>query len=758
MTASRWSHGVMFAVLVTYLAVMLAPGDPGRSVLDVVVGNAAYLTPVLVLLMRGHTHREERVWVIPLAAGVVAFVVGADLAVSQTATPGPGATATMSALAYLLVYPLFLTGILTALRRHLQGLGWIVALDGVTGALAGAGLAASAISPLVRQVWDGSATAVMSLAYLAGDVLLIGAALGALGTVGARNGRHFALWAGGLVIFAAGDIVYAYQTAVGSGEVGSWLDCVWAAACCLIALGAATLRRPQEHRVPGAGSLAVVSVSAVAAVAVLVLAPPVRQAPLPDGLSILALACCGGRFLLAFHQLRELAAVRVLALTDELTGAANRRALYAELDRLFQQANNRSGNEPASPFALVLVDLDHFKEVNDSFGHSAGDDLLRVVVDRFGAALTELGTPHLLSRLGGDEFAVLLYETGSRNAAIACGTALSESLLAPVSLDAAVLHVRASIGVSVAPEHAQSRSDMLFAADAAMYAAKSAGDPVALYSPTTAGDRRQRLAVAEDLYSALENDELVVEYQPIVEVGGGVVGAEALVRWDHPTRGRLRPDEFLDVAERYRLTSGIAGRVLDLALADLSRWRAAGRSMGVSVNVSASDLGDERLVGILAAALLAHDVPPSTLTIEVTETAMMRDPEAARTVMAAIAELGVRLSVDDYGTGYSSLEYLLRLPIDEIKLDRAFSADLADLGRSVAIVRSTVDLTHALGLHMVAEGVEDEQTLTILSDLGCDLVQGWHLGRPMSAEAFEAHLGLPPRVRRHQADAVRNRG
>jgi diguanylate cyclase (GGDEF)-like protein len=741
--ASRWTNGALLGTLAVYLCVVLTPGDPGRSAEDIWLGNIAFLMPVLILLLRGRTHRDERTWILPLASGIVAFVVGADLSTLQAATELN--TETPSAIAYICVYPLFLTAILTALRRQVHGVGRIVALDGVTGALAGAAVAASAISPLIAKVWDGSSSSVASLVYPAGDVLLVAAALGALGVVGVRNGRHFALWAVSMVAFAVGDIIYAYLLVVGSYVSGSWLDGLWAVACSLMAVGATTLRPPQDRRVAGAGSLAVVSASAVAAVAVLVLAPVAQHGLLPSGLAVLTLACCGGRFLLAFHQVRELAAVRVLALTDELTGVANRRALYAELDRLFRRdPKDESGSAAPAGFALVLVDLDHFKEVNDSFGHSAGDDLLRAVVERFREALARLGTPHLLSRLGGDEFAILVYEASSRNAAVAFGAALSESLLPPVTLDGVVLHVRASIGVSVAPEHAQSRGDMLFAADAAMYAAKSSGDPVGLYSPTAVGDRRQRLTVAEDLYAAFERDELVVEYQPVVDANGGVVGVEALVRWDHPTRGRLSPAEFLDVAERYRLTPRIAERVLDVALSDLSRWLAAGKPLRASVNVSASDLRDERLVAILAAALLKHDIVPSALTIEVTESAMMHDPELARTVMEAIAELGVRLSVDDYGTGYSSLEYLLRLPIDEIKLDRAFSADLAQEGRSVAIVRSTIDLTHALGLHMVAEGVEDEQTLVILRDLGCDLVQGWHLGRPMSAEAFEAQLGLRP--------------
>ncbi|HEX8495952.1 MAG TPA: bifunctional diguanylate cyclase/phosphodiesterase, partial [Actinomycetales bacterium] len=532
-------------------------------------------------------------------------------------------------------------------------------------------------------------------------------------------------------------IVYAHQLASGSYRIGSVLDSLWMVGLGLIAVGATTPSRPRADGVPPVRSLAVATLSSVAAVAVLVVAPDGGVDPLSSALALGTLAVAGLRLALAFLQLRELAVVRHQALTDELTGSGNRRALYRRLDDLLGEPGE-PGDLVAAPagFSLALVDLDHFKEVNDSFGHATGDEVLQRVALRFASTLAELGIPHLLTRLGADEFAVILEGVASPDAALGCGLALQESLVAPLTLEHVTLHVRASIGIALAPEHARSRSDMLFAADSAMYAGRTSGEPVSLFSPTLAGDRRNRLEVAEDLYAALERDELFVEYQPLVSTTGGIVGAEALVRWRHPVRGRLMPDEFLPVAERYRLTPEIAQRVLDLALTDVRRWRLDQPDLGVSVNVSATDLHNERLVHLVAAALLRHGVPPSSLTIEITESALMRDPEVAQAALQALDALGVRLAVDDYGTGYSSLEYLLKLPINEIKLDRAFSMDLARERRSVAIVRSTIDLTHALGLHMVAEGVEDAETLAILRDLDCDLVQGWHLGRPTSSADF----------------------
>jgi len=293
-----------------------------------------------------------------------------------------------------------------------------------------------------------------------------------------------------------------------------------------------------------------------------------------------------------------------------------------------------------------------------------------------------------------------------------------------VELDEAVLHAQASIGLALAPKHGENRGDLLFAADTAMYAAKTSGSSVVLHSPDTVGDRRQRLEVAEDLFKAIERRELTVAYQPIRTPDRTLVGAEALVRWDHPVRRWIDPEDLLMVAERYRITRAIAERVLDVSLADLSRWRIAGVPMTMSVNISASDLRDDAIVDLVAQSLLEHHLTPEVLTIEITESAMMHDPEKSFAVMRALDELGVNLSVDDYGTGYSSLQYLLELPIDEIKLSRTFVAGLAHEERARAIIASTIDLTHALGVRMVAEGVEDAQTLIALQEMGCDRVQG----------------------------------
>jgi diguanylate cyclase len=725
----------MFAVVAAYVALLtlgfLNVSGPLR---DGLVGNVALLLPTAVLLRRAADHPESRRWLLVLALGLCLYLFGNVYYVFGRAHAFPSP----ADVGYLAIYPTLLLALFLALREQLKGVRLIVGLDGLTGLLAGAAAASLVVSPLISQVWDRSLTAATTLAYPVCAVMVVAATVGAVGMVGRQRGPHFLVWAVGMLVFGLGDIAYAYQLAHGTYHLGTWLDASWAVGISLIAYGATHLRDNHESTLPGGGSLVVVTAASITSIAVLAVAPSWTENALPSVLPLLALSVCGIRFVLAFLQLRELAAVRAQAMTDELTGIANRRALYAELDRLFDPED--SAHVDGRAFALALVDLDHFKEVNDSHGHAAGDDLLRAVVARFAGALRDLQTPHLFARLGGDEFAILLHEAGSRNASMACASALQESLVEPVQLNDLVLHVQASIGVATAPLHATNRADMLFAADAAMYAAKSSGEPVLFHSPDAVGDRRKRLEIAEDLFTALERRELTVEYQPVYSADGNLVAAEALVRWDHPTRGRLAPGDFLGTAERYRLTPAIAERVLDVGLADLARWRAAGAELNLAVNVSASDLRDEGLVQIVASALLEHQVPPESLTIEITETAMMRDPDLAQQVMKALDDLGVRLAVDDYGTGYSSLEYLLNLPISEIKLDRAFCRHVVTELRATAIVRSTIDLTHALGLRMVAEGVEDAGTLFILRELGCDRVQGWHLGYPMTSVAFETLL------------------
>ncbi|TFV63038.1 EAL domain-containing protein [Geodermatophilus sp. DF01-2] len=415
---------------------------------------------------------------------------------------------------------------------------------------------------------------------------------------------------------------------------------------------------------------------------------------------------------------------------DPLTGLANRRRFIEELERTVYAAPSRS-------CAVLMIDLDRFKEINDSFGHSVGDELLCQMGPRLQSAL---GAGDLLARMGGDEFAVLLPDAdGGRAEEVAhrLGGALREAFV----LDGMPLHVDASIGIALCPEHGRDRSLLLARADTAMYGAKRGRHGHRVWRADGTPDSRDRLETLEQLRAALDTDQLVPYYQPKVDLWtGAVVGAEALVRWEHPTRGLLSPDVFLPLAEQAGLMRRLALRVLEQSLRDLRTWRDDGAHLSVAVNLSVSNLQDLALPAQVAMLLETLSVPAPALTLEITEDVLMADAARSQQVLAGLRELGVRLSIDDYGTGYSSLTYLRALPVDELKLDRTFAMNLTSDPRATAIVRSTGQLSRDLGMTMVVEGVEDAGTLAALREWGCDLAQGYHIARPMPAVPFLAWL------------------
>jgi diguanylate cyclase (GGDEF)-like protein len=435
------------------------------------------------------------------------------------------------------------------------------------------------------------------------------------------------------------------------------------------------------------------------------------------------------RIAVTFREVRGFNELREEARTDELTGLSNRRALFERGDRIIASA------EESRPASLLLLDLDGFKEVNDSLGHAAGDDLLRQVGPRLRRALR---SEDVLARLGGDEFAVMSPATGVEDAQ-ALAHRLRELLLQPFTVQGIRLHVGVSIGVATTNlVPSASMQELLRCADIAMYGAKSGREGLRVYVPdpvtgTASGDL---LHTMEQLRTALINDELLVHLQPQVDLRTGrVVGAEALVRWQHPTRGLLSPADLLAAAAHAGLLRQLTETVLDLALVAARRWW-PDRQVPVSVNLSAANVTDLDLPDKVAAALHAHGLPPQALTLELVEDTLMTDPTRGRAVLADLRRLGVRTSIDDYGTGYSSLAYLRYLPADELKLDRSLTADVDRDPRAAAIVEHTVALAHALGLSLVAEGVEDVATGRALARLGCDVAQGYAIARPMPADDF----------------------
>ncbi|HEV3464820.1 MAG TPA: EAL domain-containing protein [Actinomycetota bacterium] len=433
--------------------------------------------------------------------------------------------------------------------------------------------------------------------------------------------------------------------------------------------------------------------------------------------------------------LRQAAASSHQALHDALTGLPNRE-LFA--DRVGQAI--RAADRELQPAALLLLDLDRFKDVNDTLGHHHGDQLLREVGTRLQGALRQVDT---VARLGGDEFAVLVPGATAEGAA-AVADKLRTALHAPLTLDGVTLDLDASIGIAVYPDHGNDTAELLQHADVAMYAAKQTHAGFMVYDPTVDQHSPRRLALLGGLRRALERDELVLHYQPKADLRTGqILGAEALVRWQHPDHGLLGPGEFIPLAERTGLIHPLTRWVLDAALRQAAQWHRDGHHLSVAVNVSTRCLLDPGFPDQVTERLDAWQVPAGSLILEVTESAVMADPARALDVLGRLHALGVRLAVDDFGTGYSSMAYLKALPVHELKVDRSFVGQMADSSSDAVIVRSTIDLGHNLGLRVVAEGVESEEAWQRLEALGCDTAQGYYLGRPMAAADLEHWLQRP---------------
>ncbi|MDX3851873.1 bifunctional diguanylate cyclase/phosphodiesterase [Streptomyces sp. AK02-01A] len=419
-------------------------------------------------------------------------------------------------------------------------------------------------------------------------------------------------------------------------------------------------------------------------------------------------------------------------LRDPLTGLPNRQWL---LERTWSALGEAESVGARS--ALVLIDLDRFRSVNDTLGHLAGDRLLLQIADRLRLALPRGAE---VARLGGDEFAVLLPTCDSTTSAQRVARHLVAELSSPLDLDGLTLVLEASAGVAVYPEHAQDAEGLLRRADVAMYQAKRDRTGVEVYESKRDSNTPDRLGLLGDLRRALDAGEVELHYQPKVRFDGQVAGLEALVRWVHPERGRVPPDEFIAIAESSGLMPHLTEYVLETALAQVARWRAQGLMVPVAVNVSPRDVHTPGFAGAVAARLARHGVPAGSLQLEITEHVLLEDPQRAADTLAGLTAHGVKMSLDDFGTGYSSLVHLRRLPVSELKIDRSFVARLAVDAEDAEIVRCTVDLAHSLGLLVVAEGVEDDETWERLRALRCDAVQGWLVAAAMPPREATAWL------------------
>ncbi len=425
-----------------------------------------------------------------------------------------------------------------------------------------------------------------------------------------------------------------------------------------------------------------------------------------------------------------------LALHDPLTGLPNRSLV---IDRLQQAILNARRNQ--EPMALLMLDLDHFKEVNDTLGHLVGDKLLMRVGERFQSSLRE---PDTLGRLGGDEFAVVLPRASQKDALIVAEK-LQDALRRPVDIDQNSFSVAASIGISIYPDHGPDPSSLLRSADIAMYVAKRARNDYAVYKPDYDTYNPDHLSLLRDLRESIRQGDIDVVFQPKLDLRSGIIiGVEALARWHHPERGDIPPYEFIPILEQTGLIRSFTLQILEKAVGYCTCCRQQGMEFNVAVNLSMHNLRDNKLPEQISEILDRYDFDCHQLILEITESAIMQDPEHSLEILDRLDKMGLKLSVDDFGTGYSSLSHLKRLPVSQLKIDCSFIKDMTRDEDDAMIVRSTIELAHNLGLETVAEGVEDEQTLEQLRALDCDMAQGFLISRPLSPDNFLRFMKSSP--------------
>ena len=637
-------------------------------------------------------------------------------------------------LFYLGFYPIVYIALVLLTRKHLNRLGTTTWLDGAVAGLGAAALCACFAFNTVLHSVGGDASAVATdLAYPIGDGLLLILAVGGTAIIPGRKKTQWLLIAGAIAMTAVGDTFNLFASSGATSHVGTIFNSI-AWPCAILLISIAVWVRPLRKSPMAVGEapgFLLPGLGAGAGLSILVVDTLHPVAPVAVGLATATLITVGIRLALSVRSLQLLTEKRHRqAITDELTGLGNRRQLFNLLDAFFvDYADPETVDRRLS---LLYVDLDHFKEINDSFGHAAGDALLRQLGPQL---ISRLRASDVLVRVGGDELAVLIWDTDSDYAASVAERLIAE-LDQPFELDTLSVRVGASIGIASAPSDATDSTGLLRCADLAMYRAKVGPAPYEIYRREV-DDDGNRLRLVDELRDAILAGDLDVYYQPQIDLVTGERSAmEALVRWPHPRLGLIPPLDFIPLAEEAGLMQSLTALVLERAVEQCAAWQAGGQPLTVSVNVSATNLLDSGFSGSVMAALARHHVAPASLILEITETTIIRDFDLCKLVIAQLRNLGLGVSIDDFGAGVTSLAYLGSLAASELKLDRSFLSRLAtgDTERNVALVRATIALGHKLNMRVVAEGIEDLEALNLLTSIGCDLAQGYYISQPMRAQ------------------------
>ncbi len=666
----------------------------------------------------------SRLWQL-IGIAVAAWAVGAFLASARYVGLMSFASPSVSDLVRLIGYPFAFFGLASRVRSGpLRRSAWVDALVCGFGALA---FESAMTLGWMRSRTDLSMQSMLiTVVYGLGDVALVVILVVGLG--GWRRSRTWGFMTIGLLLFAMADslMVVAGPSSPTNDVLSRSVSAVWLIGLCVVGLsswsGFATSaisdRRESSLLLPF--SFAAVAVG-------LILVDRFQRIDVASVvLATLCIVLAVVRAGMAVRDLRMLSESRKEARTDELTGLPNRRAFT----EMIAEAVERSASV-SSPLAILMIDLDGFKVVNDTLGHHSGDELLREVARRFA---TTLAPGDVLARLGGDEFGVVVQPRPAAGWAFEAGARLTKSLSERFELDGLALRVSGSVGISLYPDHADTPSALLQRADVAMYEAKRAGGGVRFYSTNFDRNSREQLEQLEQLRVGIESSQLVLFYQPKVMFSdGSLKGVEALVRWQHPTRGLLTPDQFLPLAVSGGLLPNLTRAVLGLAVAQAGRWQYEGSPISIAVNVGSADLVDPSFPDLVLGLIGSYQLPAELLTIEITEDAVIDDPVLTAAVVARLRHLGVKVAVDDFGAGYASLSHLRELDVDELKIDRSLVDGVEHSTREQALVASAVGLAHALGLVLVAEGVETPEAWDRLREMGCDIAQGYLVSRPLSA-------------------------
>jgi len=700
----------------------------------------------LMCILRGLNRHPGRAAPLFLGFALLSWSTGDIFLTVESLGGRTPPTPSLADLFYILFYPLAYIATVQLIRRSIGRLTRPNWLDGVVAGLGAAAVcAAFAFHDIVHLTGGDGIAVATNLAYPIGDLLLLSLAICGTVLLADRRSSPWILLAGGISLNVVGDTFNLLSSTNFLATVGADINAIaWPVSILLMSMSVWMKPRALDPlRTQRVAGFLIPSVAAISCLIILVVGSlhPLTRVAL--GLATATLITVGVRLSHSARKLRLLTEERHRqAQTDELTGLGNRRHLLDVVDTYF--------TDFADPWttgrrmAFLYIDLNHFKEINDSFGHPAGDELLRQLGPRLTHAVPSTGS---VFRLGGDELAVILIDDDA-DAASEVAERILEVVRKPFFLQKMSATVGASIGIALSPEDATERTELMWCADTAMYRAKLGNIPYVYFDQAVDGGE-QLLNLVEELRDAVDAGEFVLHYQPQLDLRTGeILAVEALIRWPHPRLGLVPPLKFIPLAEDAGLMQKLTKWVLGEALLQCAAWRASGQLLAVSVNVTTTNLLEDGFVDLITGLLATHDLPGEALVIEITETSIVTDFARSKAVIEQLRDHGVVVSIDDFGAGVTSLMYLSGLAVGELKLDRTFITGLGDVGKEkeLELVRATINLGHDMKLRVVAEGIEDVATLELLSELGCDLAQGYYISRPMPASklAFKSDAARLP--------------